>query len=293
MSNTAQPLDVKPSPIQGIDHPVIAVRDMDASRALFERMGFTVPPRGSHLEWGTGNWCIMFEHDYLELRGIIDAQRYTHNLDAFLKNREGLMGIAFSSTAKAEDIVAYLDAQGLHPAKPRELTRNFELPEGYTQPRFRLVFFDSKETEGLMASLVCQHLTPELIRQPQFLVHANETRRIASVTSVVPSLERAQAMATRYFGADRVVRRDGRVEVAAGRNDFVHFVDTATAERQRTALPNVEAPYLAEITLATKSIEKARRTLISGGFAIEETNDGRVRLSPDQACGAWMTWIEG
>ena len=41
----------------GIDHPIIAIRDMAAGRAAFERLGFTVTPRGRHLEWGTGNWC--------------------------------------------------------------------------------------------------------------------------------------------------------------------------------------------------------------------------------------------
>jgi len=234
----------------------------------------------------------MFEHDYLELRGIIDADRYTHNLEAFLKDREGLMGVAFSSNEKAEDIVAYLEGQGLHPAAPRELTRNFELPQGYVQPRFRLVFFDPKETEGLMASLVCQHLTPELIRQPGFLAHANGTKRIASITSVVPSLDRAQSTATRYFGQDRVIRRDGRVEVDAGRNDRVYFVDVANAVREGVALRNVHAPYLAEITLETSSIEQARQALTKGGVDIEDTKDGRVRLSPDQACGVWLTWIE-
>ena len=61
--------------ITSIDHPVIAVRDMEEARQTFMRLGFTVPPRGSHVEWGTGNWCIMFPKDYLELRGIIDTDR--------------------------------------------------------------------------------------------------------------------------------------------------------------------------------------------------------------------------
>ena len=59
--------------ITGVDHPVIAVGDMEGARAVYERLGFTIPPRGSHIEWGTGNWCIMFADDYLELRGIVDA----------------------------------------------------------------------------------------------------------------------------------------------------------------------------------------------------------------------------
>ena len=52
--------------IELIDHPVIAARDLDAARRTFERLGFTVPPRGSHIEWGTGNLCIMFPDDYIK-----------------------------------------------------------------------------------------------------------------------------------------------------------------------------------------------------------------------------------
>lgn len=96
---------------------------MREARGIYERMGFTVPPRGSHQEWGTGNWCIMFPHDYLELRGVVDPKRHLHGLEELLARREGLMGVAFSSDTLATTVVAALRAKGLHPADPRELTR--------------------------------------------------------------------------------------------------------------------------------------------------------------------------
>lgn len=280
-----------PSPIQGIDHPVIAVRDMEGSRRVYERMGFTVPPRGSHLEWGTGNWCIMFQNDYLELRGIVDGSRYTHNLDQFLSNREGLMGTAFSSDAKAEDIVTFLNEQGLHPNPPRELTRNFELPSGNVKPRFRLVFFNQAETDGLMASLVCQHLTPELIRQPDFLRHANGATQILGMTSVVGNLTRTEEVVCKYFGAERVTRRNGTVEASAGRGGKLAFVDEATAERQGVALKGVPAPYLSEVILKTQSLAQANDAMRQGGIPFDATT-GHIRVSPDQACGTWLTFVE-
>src|SRR5512134_1072217 len=52
--------------IQGIDHVVLVVRDLDAARDTFERMGFTVTPRGHHTI-GSQNHCVMFGHDYIEL----------------------------------------------------------------------------------------------------------------------------------------------------------------------------------------------------------------------------------
>ena len=84
--------------IINVDHPVVAAQDLDAARIAFERLGFTVPPRGSHVEWGTGNLCIMFPEDYLEIRGIIDASRFTMHLDEHLdRYGEGLMGVAFGT----------------------------------------------------------------------------------------------------------------------------------------------------------------------------------------------------
>ena len=67
--------------IENIDHPVIASADLDTTRQQFERLGFTVPSRGSHIEWGTGNLCIMFPDDYIEVRGIIDPDKFTMHLD--------------------------------------------------------------------------------------------------------------------------------------------------------------------------------------------------------------------
>ena len=88
--------------IELIDHPVIAARNLQDARSTFENLGFVVPPRGSHVEWGTGNLCIMFPDDYLEVRGIIDASRFTMHLDEHLAAYgEGLMGVTLQCNDKA------------------------------------------------------------------------------------------------------------------------------------------------------------------------------------------------
>ncbi len=71
--------------IESLDHPVIAVNDLSAARDVYEKLGFAVPPRGSHIEWGTGNLCVMFADDYLEMRGIIDPGRLLMHLDEHLE----------------------------------------------------------------------------------------------------------------------------------------------------------------------------------------------------------------
>jgi len=54
------------------------------------------PPIG----WGTGNYCIMLEQGYIELLGILDPTQFTNNLDQFLAEREGLLGLAFRSRVR-------------------------------------------------------------------------------------------------------------------------------------------------------------------------------------------------
>ena len=116
--------------VEAPDHPVIAAGDLDAARVVYERLGFTVPPRGSHIEWGTGNLCIMFPDDYLEILGILDASRFTTNLDTHLDRfGEGLMGVAFRTDDVQTSYREMLN-HGMRVSEPRKLTRNFEHPEG-------------------------------------------------------------------------------------------------------------------------------------------------------------------
>ena len=119
--------------IISMDHPVVAVEDMQASKATYQKLGFTIPPRGSHVEWGTGNWCIMFSDDYLELRGIIDASRFIMNLDTHLEQHgEGLMGVAFG-TDNAKRSHEDMMRRGIRVGELRRLRRNFELEDGWIE----------------------------------------------------------------------------------------------------------------------------------------------------------------
>lgn len=281
-----------PAAIRGIDHPVIAVRDMDGSRERFQRLGFTVPPRGSHIQWGTGNWCLMFPDDYLELRGIVDPGRYTHNLDKFLAVREGLMGIAFAPES-ADETYRLAHEAGLNPAPPRELTRNFEHPEGFTKPSFRLVFLNESKTPELMASLACQHLTPELIRRPEWLTHPNGVTGIAAMTSVVKDPESVVTAQSALFGVGNVSRDGGDVAVRVGPTATVAFMSPASAERRGEALPGVKLPYLSSVTLRVEDTGRTADLLKRNGVSFEKTPGGGLRIGPEEACGTILRFVRG
>src|SRR5260221_5584699 len=81
--------------ISGLDHVIVAVRDLERARMNWTRLGFTLTPRGRHLGQGTANYCIMFARDYLELLGFAERDEYATRLENFLGRRDGATAVAF------------------------------------------------------------------------------------------------------------------------------------------------------------------------------------------------------
>ena len=142
--------------IAGIGHVVVG--DLEGARRTWETLGFTLTPRCRHKGWGTANYCVMFADDYIELFGIVDARRFTNNLDQFLdEHGEGLLSLALATD---DAKVAYRGLRRVGAEAPKTLGRLLELPEGTVDARFSLVHLPPAATPGLRA-FVYQHLTPE------------------------------------------------------------------------------------------------------------------------------------
>lgn len=265
--------------IETVDHPVIASRDLDATRAQFERLGFTVPPRGSHIEWGTGNLCIMFPDDYIEVRGIIDPERFTMHLDTHLEEHgEGLMGVAFG-TSDVKASYAEATGHGVSTGELRQLRRNFEHPEGWTQPSFELFSPDPDDIEGLMHVVVIQHLTPELIRRPDFLEHANGCIGISEIFGTIENVSRCAAKMRRLLGPDAVTESGDRVvlTVPSGQSIILDKSDVAGLTAMRLQVAD---------TAGTAALFEDR------GVSFNRDAGGSIVVSPEDACGTSLIFSE-
>lgn len=279
--------------IDGLDHVIVGVRDLGAARDAYGRLGFTLTPRGSHIGWGTGNYCIMFPDDYVELLGIIDATKFCNNLDTFLETSEGLLGIAFG-TGDAEAAAAEFAARDIAVDGPKDLARNLELPDGTVRPSFKLVFPAADAMPGLAApapAFVCQHLTPELIRRPEWLAHANGARAIAAITvaaadpaSLAPSYEA-------LFGAAAVSLTDGVLTVRAGATRL-QFAAPAGLARLHPAMADSgalpEVPSLAAMAVAVDDPAIAAGLLAAAGIATGSGAGGAISVEPADAGGVWL-----
>jgi len=265
--------------IENIDHPVIASRDLDATRAQFERLGFTVPPRGSHIEWGTGNLCIMFPDDYVEVRGIIDASRFTMHLDTHLeKHGEGLMGVAFgTSDVKASHAEAM--ANGINTGELRQLRRNFEHPAGWTQPSFELYAPDADDIEGLMHVVVIQHLTPELIRRPDFLEHPNGCFGVSEMSGTIENVSSCATKMRHLLGHEAVAESDDRVVLTV-------------PSGQSIRLDKADSSGLSSMTMRVKDLAIAATLFRANGIVFERDDRGFIVVSPQYACGTTFVFSE-
>lgn len=271
-----------------VDHPVIAVGDMVDAHATYARLGFTIPPRGSHLEWGTGNWCIMFPDDYLELRGIVDGSRYTHNLDVFLQNNgEGLMGLAFAPAVSAETSYERAKQAGLNPTGLKGLTRRFELPDGDKFPNFHIAYLNEAEIPELLTTVVCEHRTPEMIRSPEWLDHANTVTSVRSITGVSQDLGTLRQKMALLVGDQAVVPREDSLRISLPRGAVIDYLAPEEAARQGFVLRSAR-PSLPGMTLNVADISQTRDVLTRNGVAFRPISENSIRVPGEFCCGVTL-----
>jgi catechol 2,3-dioxygenase-like lactoylglutathione lyase family enzyme len=277
------------SAITGIDHTLVGVRDLDAARAAWDKIGLRLTPRGRHIGWGTANYCIMLEQGYIELLGIVDPSKFTNNLDKFLAEREGLLGLAFRSRDN-DQTATWLAANGFTPDGPKDLKRALELEEGEVLPAFRLLFLPPQETPGLRA-FFCQHLTPDLVRRGPWLVHAI---RAVSLKAVIAVVERPGDLAPSYarlFGAGAISGDGDSLRVDCGEGELL-FVTHEGLQRlyPEIDLPRHGTPWIAAMRIGVLILADAADYLDYKGVTFTTTALGMAVL-PDQTNGTIVEFV--
>jgi len=277
--------------ITGIDHAIVGVRDLECGRETWARLGFTLGPRGRHIGWGTANYCVMLQRGYIELLGIVDPEQFTNNLDKFLSEREGLMGVALGT----DDAIAchkYLSALGLRPEGPKELKRELETPGGTVTPEFKLVFLPPDKIPE-MSAFICQHLNPDLVRRPEWLNHANGARRLVSIT--IASGDPVDAA----FGYEPLFGDDA-VKVANGLTAIVHngmALRFVAPEMLPAVFPGVEfgqlptPPFIVGMKIEVADAAGCRSYLEKAGIQHLAIERGCL-VPPAMASGALLEFVQ-
>lgn len=205
-----------PDDIESVNHVGIAVRNLSQAVKRYEAMGFTMTPLSVHSGSGkpgeplaamaTGNQCIMFPHNYVEVLGIVNPGRPDWGVGDAIKRFQGAHIICFGCQ-KAETVHRRLSEAGIKTSGIIALQRDVETEEGVRTARFDCVHFDRSTTpEGFIQA--ARHRNPEYIHQPRYMTHKNGARALSDLVLLVTEPE---SYANKYEQlTGQKARRDGK-----------------------------------------------------------------------------------
>ncbi|MCK9507328.1 MAG: VOC family protein [Pigmentiphaga sp.] len=196
--------------IHSVNHVGIVVRDLAETTRRYHDLGFTLTPFSAHSgAWkpgeaatplGSGNHCIMFAHNYLEILGSANPADPSPRLERYLQHHQGGHIICFGAehlqTVEQRLLANRIDTSGVLP-----LQRDVDTPEGPRTAKFeRIQFSPADSPEGYIQA--ARHLTPEFIYQARYLQHPNGCQALSSTLLIVDDLAGFQARYQHYTGIE-------------------------------------------------------------------------------------------
>ncbi|MGI9451638.1 MAG: VOC family protein [Geminicoccaceae bacterium] len=236
----------------GIDHPLIAVNDIELLRDRMISLGFNMTAIGRH-PWGTSTSLAMFEGCLIEIMGIHDESlldefpagdfRFGRHVHTFLQEREGIALTALHSTDVMAD-AEHAEAAGFTVSGHLEFGRDVALPEGRAgRTRTTLALMPDARWPRL-SFFLCQQHRPELIYVPEWLDHPNTVCGICGVTvladnedqkALMRKLEGLYGSAEEIAGGFSVGTANGPIRIRSKQaieNDFGTLQSVVTASNE-------------------------------------------------------------
>jgi catechol 2,3-dioxygenase-like lactoylglutathione lyase family enzyme len=209
---------------RGLDHLVVAVRDLDTAGRFYERLGFQVGARNRH-PWGTENRLVQFPGTFIELitvgegADIAPHEPRSFSFGAFLRDfllrREGLAMLVLDTENTKADAALFAAAR-IGNYQPFFFERRGQRPDGSeTQVAFTLAFATDVNAPNA-GFFVCHQHFPENFWNPVFQDHSNMAIGVSSVTLASPDPERHSGFLTAFTGA-KPMRSPGGISFALTR----------------------------------------------------------------------------
>lgn len=258
--------------VSGVDHTGLAVDDLDPAAAFFRRIGFTLTPRealtrpgpdGTHVPSGADNHVFMLRRGYQELIAVSDPSG-GHMLIPRLSLYRGLHIVVLASP-DVDGLRARLAVAGV-PAGPCMTWGRAVAGGGAARFRF---FMYAPEAAPEAVLCVVQHLTPEALRPPALLSHANGAEALNGVTLHVADAAEAEARYSRLLGSAPV--EPGLFRFRDG--TFLRLADSAGLARLFPGAVVPPAPSVAALEFALRD----------PGFVAR----AGVKINPDEG-GGWI-----
>jgi catechol 2,3-dioxygenase-like lactoylglutathione lyase family enzyme len=258
---------------RGIDHLVIAVRDLDAAGDFYARLGFTVGARNRH-PWGTENRIVQFDGSFIELVAVADEaaipphgpRRFSFGafLRDYLAAREGFAMLVLQSHDAAADAKGFA-AAGIGDFEPFFFERRGRRPDGSeTTVAFTLAFAQDAGAPNV-GFVTCQHHYPENFWNAAFQQHANGARRIAAAVMAAENPTDHHIFLSAFTGQRDLHATSLGVSAALPRGRF----DILSPDACRSLYGLADAPRdpaLVALTIAVDDVEAVAARLTGAGI---------------------------
>ncbi len=281
-----------------LDHVGLATHDLERARDTYARLGFTltaksthqgpVPPHGETGAWGSGNYCIMLKRGYYELIGVTDPSLPHPMVAARLEKYAGLHIIALGSR-DGDTAAAALGARMASVAAPYDLVRDVPHGDGTREGRFRIYQIDEEALPEGDVFLI-EHLTREVLWQPDLMEHANGVTGLAGVTICVGHMDRSRARFATLCGEDGDYQDgEARFDLAAG---SISLLDEATLAARYPEVAPPCLPWVGAVTFAVDDRQALTGLLAANGVPFNLGPNGAPWITPDQGEGAVIAFEE-
>lgn len=250
-------------PVPTLDHVVVNVRDrIDQAADVYQRLGFTLTPRGYHT-LGSMNHLAIFGTDYLEL---IAAKPGDTSRPEIMAAPNGLDGLVFA-TESAEATYQALRSQHVAIDPPQQFSRPVALPDGEQDALFRTTRLP-RDTTPAGRLYFCEHVTRDLVWRDEWRHHANGAVGVARAVIAAEDPAVIGRLFASMFGARTVRPTDDGCSLILGLSRFDVVTPAALWEMFGDAAPDSRGrrEYMAALTLRTLSLDAAETALEAGGI---------------------------
>lgn len=174
----------------GIDHALVATRDIEATRRVYMGLGFANRGFSQH-PWGTATTLMIFPGQLFEIVGISDADlldlheaggfRFGRHVAEHLARREGVALTALNS-ADAEGVARDWTDEGMAVAGLIRFGRDVTRADGTPDRTSTTLAVAPCSDMPRLSVFACQQHRRDLIELPAWMVHPNGTTGIAGLT---------------------------------------------------------------------------------------------------------------
>lgn len=276
--------------VKGLDHVVVMVDGIDAAEAAYKKLGFQVQPRGFHRKLGTANQLMIFEKDYFEILGIVEAAEFNAERREWLKQGGGLANVALATDGADLAFDAFKGA-GLQPDAPLFFDRAVEVAGRTEHAQFRTVRIP-KIHMPVVGFFVCEHLTPQFVYRSEWARHPNGARGILGVTVIAEQPAKWTAELEKYFGPGSVKREGEGLVVDTGTQPVRYLDRKGYTARYPGITPVRPGDHPALLTVCVGNLADCEALLKQKDVAFVKPDAGRLIVPPDQAAHLTIEFAE-